>query len=263
MCIAVVIYRWNSSLFLVKMWSNIGIMCRTASTDWLHILRSFLSDHIEDSLTLPGPPAILKAVFQLRIKETFICGLTNVFRKLVGEIEYLETFSQRFLSCFVTAFFQRQNEKIEVTQKIEIEALTDSDKEILHHITGAILRKMKKRYHNRQIELGMLEDLVVKRNTDQRCSWTHHLDNKGGLLYPSYKFLNLIILIEPWIRELVNSESLRYDSLIKIKCTLLEYPMVIHLWEKLVVSQNGKKCLVLENILGLFVKVRGLLWLDS
>ena len=207
---------------------------------------------------------LLQQVYQLRVNDAFInkaCQILSEFMPSVSK-DLIRRFVQRLIGNLITRFFMRQNKLLEQEVQINAKELSTNDRQVLFHICGYIIHKLRKRYRkSRSKGIHHLHELVAnlqqqgENNSNVPSGWTEILD-RGGLKKPNYNFFLLITQVERWLRGIADIDNLNANSLINLKGKLMEYNLLKLSWGKLM-PENDNKWIVLEHVLSLFLKIRG------
>ncbi|KAJ8307581.1 hypothetical protein KUTeg_014867 [Tegillarca granosa] len=146
--------------------------------------------------------------------------------------------------------------------------LSDNDQRILFYICGFIIRSIKKRYLRSKSETNQLKLKFVLKLISDSATTTSFVKkyagwfdkkNRGGLYKPCDNFYLLVRELETVMRKNVDIDNLSAKSLLvtKLKEVMLESFMVKHYTVKLFGDATGIVPSVLEDVISLFLTVRG------
>ena len=239
--------------------ANLALIHTLLITHFVPLLSSSSSQgHLEIS-------SIFKGVSKLRGNPTFLVAMCDAISSISPNVRrpLVCVFLQRFVSNTIKAYFTRQNELMRRVTSVNVDAVTENDKQVLYYICGYIIHALRKKYMRLKSAKAkrILDCLgVLEKNSssdDVSSAWTDALD-RGGLKRPCLKFFKLIMQIEKWLRDIVSIKYLKSDTLVNLKARLLDYNLLKASWNKII--DNGHydcNMIMLEHVLALFLKVRG------
>jgi len=239
---------------------DISSKLATANLATLHIL---LISHIMQ-IFASTPDINFTGLHKLRTNQEFLEGFMDVIF-LSGNFElplnFARLYVQRFVTCFVAVYLKRQVELLNVNTQRLIQSITENDKQVLFYVSGFIFHSLRKRYikaKSKSDELThLIQNLKDDGNNSDYSKWTVTL-NRGGLQKPSHKFVQFIFQVERWVRDMApTNANLKADSFMDLQENLMSYSLLRHSWEKIVTDKSEHKFLILDHVLGLFLKIRG------
>ena len=145
---------------------------------------------------------------------------------------------------------------------LQLDSNSKQDEEVLMYISGYIIKCIKKKsVHSPNMDevitnFLLLSDKASEHNVPRE--WTVKLD-RGGLCHPSDDFFLLVRNLDLIVSGHISTSSLSSDMVLKSVLTdkCLCSVKVTHLWAKLCKLECTLSLLLLEQVVNLFLTVRG------
>ncbi|CAH1790456.1 unnamed protein product [Owenia fusiformis] len=175
---------------------NVADLKEKTELEMYNVLLSYNSDCSLEQ----GRESLFANFHQLRLKTSFVNAISSHCNL---QPHLVQTILRLLLKVSLNAIASLSAKDVER----HISSLSESQKKVMHYIAGYLLRTMKRMKMDKEIRENFVKLCsTTKNDTVPESKWTSSLD-RGGLMYPSTKFFELVLLFEKEISTHVNIDN--------------------------------------------------------
>ena len=199
---------------------------------------------------------LFNKLHRLRLSDAVQQDCVKLFASVSADSRMVLRFIQALLLELVSEIFKGQLRFEKEQSNVVRQQISKKDLEILHYISGFIVRRIQKKWPVEIFE-NAKGTKDCSEGKDSHMQWTLKKD-RGGLVYPSENMFLMVQEMEVVVRQTVNSEQLSAKSLAVDPMVeqILDAHMV-NVYSERLFEDSPLATRVLEDVIRMFLTVRG------